>query len=568
MLETDYKLYQINTTGNFSYVLGGLTRYIELFFKKLFPNNYFKYTYISMMSSMEAMKNKDLYKAGYPHLAIKPEFTFEETSMGKLPYLFRVGEWISKNSKNYPLLLTNSEEDIYLSMVPDRIKVKYEFKIRTGTRMSLYNLTSYITHSIRINAPFFLNSVKLEAIIPNTILKGISDYKNLNLKNSIDLIEFETYLKKYSDYPIVKKIDSGTGNTVYTHQFITNLLVKFTEYPSVEFTEKGLSKDEESITTINADVELWTTLNYILKTKWDVLEDDTILDVDSLILDSPDLFYVYTTDSEIKKTKDDKSLIIKQDFISGVNMEIDELDIKPVFETYEIDKEIARVINNEISINSADTVTGWVTENCNLSVNTINKREGSSSLCLTKTITNEDVASITKSFTAMSLPEGGEIGFWLYLNEDVIYNRIKDIKVEFGTNDANCIYWTTDKTDLKFGWQYIKLMSSEGTTEGDYDSDVITFFKIIINTNLKTDIWIEDRFLIDDIKILHTFKYDDVFAIDLVGNNKLISKKLYDFNWKTFKLTLIKPLYNMEYSFLLYGKLDILKYLTNTPSSF
>ena len=25
-------------------------------------------------------------------------------------------------------------------------------------------------------------------------MKGISDYKNLNLKNSIDLIEFETYL--------------------------------------------------------------------------------------------------------------------------------------------------------------------------------------------------------------------------------------------------------------------------------------------------------------------------------------------------------------------------------------
>lgn len=337
------------TTTSLSSVIGNVTMMMMKHIESKFPKDYFKSSYVSTtLGSIQQYNKSGVYKSQLPKLFMKPEYDLNDnTFFDLIPRWHRANEFLFKNlPRYYKPLLINDEDKFYLYIVPDRLKLNFEVKVRVSSIMQQINFMNYLKHSFNLNGYFFINDVPLEAEVPKTFIQVMAEAKGLDLNKyslgDIEVMNFNEYLKTFSYGHIVPKKNLADGNLMYSSKYSSNILVKV-ETPSANVDRKGMVDGDPEI-TFNVSSELWIPCNYIFETietpSPEIIDDTDVMDRDHIILN-------YTVKTTPDKTIGDKTLLSWQGFITDANVDVDRLEISDVIED-NIKKIISYNIDNGI----------------------------------------------------------------------------------------------------------------------------------------------------------------------------------------------------------------------------
>ena len=165
-------------------------------------------------------------------------------------------------------------------------------------------------------------------------------------------------------------------------------------------------------------------------------------------------------------------IIVKQDLIAGVNTiklttigfkgaNIDQLKIYPV---------------NKF-LDDCDATTNWRSTAANIIFsNTSNKKQGSASVFMTGTGTDEFTKVFTKPFISDQTIANGALSFWYYISNA---SKAENSTVELGSGssaDRNELSWQLN--DLQNGWNKIVLNTIDANKTGSINMDAINWFRV------------------------------------------------------------------------------------------
>ena len=315
----------------FSAIVGNVTGIIKWYVVNNFPNNYFKDINIDTALTRKK-RTDDIMLNQLPRLDMFVEFDPSDYGiMGKDSRWRKGSNFILKNQKNlnYQNVFYNDQDHYYLYTIPNRTKVTFNFQIRVKSRMRAYDVAKYITQSQNPEQYFYLNSMPIEGIIPNSFIQAMIDDRNIDISDNTEFNEFNDYLKQHSQGYIMRKKNLSTGNYIYTHRYLANVLCMFEGEPSI--SGEGRDQEQENYNVeFSLSTELWTPGDYIFEGK-EIPDYDALEEMD-LLQDNDYSFINYTLGYMPKKSKDDKTLIFYQGYVTGDDELIDIVDLSPLFD--------------------------------------------------------------------------------------------------------------------------------------------------------------------------------------------------------------------------------------------
>jgi len=333
--EQENKLVNLCTASTtISDIIGGVTSYMSRYFINKFPENFFKKLYIS-----DSINSKNLYRELFPiqykpYIYIQPQFELGNLILGTLPVWSTISFITFKDrSKSYKKIFVDSEKGIYIYYIPNRIRVNYTVGIKLQTQMQAWNMLSYIDQRFESTGYHFINKVNLQAEIPKSFIINICKLNNLNYNDDGDRIKLKDYLNEHSLGGIEEIINLSTGNPSFVFNYRPNILVNYPDLPSHEKNMKNLIINHSQVNYAFGS-EFWFPASFILEIgQYDPTIENMVTDYNEEIRDLNKFKYNIVIDKEYLPSKiDDKELIKKKKFITDVNVNVDKLDLKYVFE--------------------------------------------------------------------------------------------------------------------------------------------------------------------------------------------------------------------------------------------
>lgn len=315
----------------FSSIVGNITGIIKWYVMNNFPNDYFKD--INIDTALTRKKwTEDIMLKQMPRLDIGVEYSPSDYGIMGKPSRWRKGSnFILKEQKNmnYQNVFYNDQDHYYLYTIPNRTKVTFNFQIRVKSRMRAYDVTNYIMQGHNPEQYFYLNSMPIEGTVPNSFIQAMMVDKGVDVNNNTEFNNFNEYLKQHSQGYIMRKKNMSTGNYVYTHRYLANVLCMFEGEPSIN--GEGADQEQEAYNVeFSLSTELWTPGDYIFEGK-EIPDYDTLEEMD--IFEENDYAFInYTLGYMPKQSKDDKTLIFYQGYVTGDDELIDTVDLSPLFD--------------------------------------------------------------------------------------------------------------------------------------------------------------------------------------------------------------------------------------------
>lgn len=320
-----------SSTTSLSSIIGSVTAYMIEFFKSKFPEEFFKDVYVSTTMAANAIKQDYFSVHKRPYLFVQPQYDLSPGIIQQMPRFFEDTSWIYlKNLRqNYNLIFEDSEVGIRVFNAFQRTKITYKFGIRVNSEIQGWNTISYINQNFENNGFYYINRVFIDNQLPPFITENIARRLGFDLTNPIDSEKMQQYMLKYSFNGIEEKTDLSTGNNRYMYRYPVNILVN---YPDVSNSNKNMRNNitQNSIVEFNIIAELWTPSMFIM-------EMDNIERFKNIPLINPKeyddgkyRFSLIMNEDYIPYNKDHMNMIVKRNFLPEVNVEYDELDLKPV----------------------------------------------------------------------------------------------------------------------------------------------------------------------------------------------------------------------------------------------
>jgi len=320
-----------NVSNSICSLLSSMTSFAKNLIMDFFPEGYFKDVYIStaLASSEQAGVNDDeIPIKKYPQLSIVPSFSadYDEVVGGPFP-TWRRGIFQTFNHYSsrygYKKIFYNDEDNLIISAIPNRVKFSFDYKIKVETYLQKIEVVYMLRQKFHNNDRMFWNNQLLKAQIPNTLIKALSNCKDLEIKNPNDRELFLKYLKDHSEGHIEPVIYTGSGNHTFVHTYAANILVSVESPPSTD--EKNVNKNNMAINEDTVDMtlnmELWIPSNYMFECnslppgKYEPTFDESKV-------------YVYgSTVLRPNNTMGDKTLIKWQELITEVNTPLDSISM-------------------------------------------------------------------------------------------------------------------------------------------------------------------------------------------------------------------------------------------------
>ena len=314
----------------FSAIVGNITGVMKWYIMNSFPNNYFKD--INIDTALTRKKwTEDIMLNQLPRLDMSVEYDPSNYGiMGKDSRWRKGSNFILNNQKsmNYQTVFYNDQDHYYLYTIPNRTTVNFTFQIRVKSRMRAYDVAKYISQIKNPEQYFYLNSMPIEGIVPNSFIQSMLVDKGVNIENNTEFNDFNDYLKQHSEGYIMRKKNLSTGNYIYTHRYLANFLCMIDGEPSI--TAEGSDQEQEMYSVeFTMSTELWTPGDYIFEGK--EIPDPADFPEDGVFQENDYSFINYTLGYIPKQSKDDKTLIFYQGYVTGDDELIDTVDLSTLF---------------------------------------------------------------------------------------------------------------------------------------------------------------------------------------------------------------------------------------------
>jgi hypothetical protein len=321
-----------SSSSSISSIIGSVASCITEFFKSKFPNGFFKDTYISSTMAASAIKKDYGTVKKRPYLFIQPQFDLNEGIMQQVPMLINDMSYayLKDFRRNYHMIFEDDETGIRIFNNYQRTKIDFRIGIRVNSEMQGWNTISYISQNFQNGGYFYLNRISLYNMIPEYIIQNIAKRKGWNLNEPLDKEEMNQYMLKHSFNSIDCVRDPSSGNDRYMGINMVNILLN---YPDMSNQNRQMRNNvvQNSQIEFNIVAELWTPAVFIL-------EMDNIERFKNIPLVNP---YEYHDDGKyrfslvinedyIPYSKFGRNMIMRRNFLPEVNVEYDEIDLKPV----------------------------------------------------------------------------------------------------------------------------------------------------------------------------------------------------------------------------------------------
>jgi len=335
-----------SVTNSACSTMSHVSAFAREFIEQFFPEDFFQSFYIttsSISNEQSQFEDDNNIVKQLPQLSINPVYLpdYDDVFGGPFPMWRRnmYQRFSSKDRYGYKHIFLNDEDNISISVIPQRIKFQYEYKIKCDSYLHKIDIVHQLRQKLNSNDIFYWNNVVLESQIPNTIIQSIAEIKKFDLTEETDKNCFLNYLKQFSGSRIESKIYTGTGNLTFTHLYSANILIKVESPPNVD----GNTKERETwgegdpIIDFSLTMELWIPNNYKLECnsvpskKYYSTPNESKITVEHVFKLKP------------PSTKGERSLITWTKFITDVNTKIDKIDISTI-----LNKELIRIIDESI----------------------------------------------------------------------------------------------------------------------------------------------------------------------------------------------------------------------------
>lgn len=321
-----------SSSNSISSIIGSVTAYITEYFKSKFPDSFFKDTYISSTMAASAIKKDygDVKKR--PYLFVQPQFDLSPGIMNELPLLFTDTSWVFLKNlrKNYNLVFEDNDTGVRVFNGFKRTKISYRLGIKVNSEIQGWNTISYIDQNFQTNGWFYLNNVYLNNQVPQFIIENMVKRLGLDLNEPLDREQFQQYLLKYSFNGIEEVKDMSTGNNRYVYKYPVNILIN---YPDMSNQNKTMRNNviQNSQIEFTITAELWTPSMFILELdSMERFKNLPPINPKKYEEDGKYRFSLIMNQDYIPYSKYGRNLLMKRNFIPEVNVEYDEIDLKPV----------------------------------------------------------------------------------------------------------------------------------------------------------------------------------------------------------------------------------------------
>jgi hypothetical protein len=335
------KIISCKVSTSISSLISNITGYARYFLSSKFPPDFFKKVYISESLAELQMEDSNIVRFSKPTLIITPQYTGETGFMELLPRWHTTHQFTFKNPrKKYNGVLYDSENDIYIYSIPDRIKLNFDVRIKLASPMQAYNVLHYIKQSFEIGGYFYLNQVRLQTELPKMYTRYIANRLGYDLNTADGREKLDEYLLQHSYNGIMEKINLSSGNSQYAYNYKSNILVNFPDLPTYEKNNSGMVVDNTTV-SFSFSFELWSHSNYVMEIK--EIKPDLEFPID--LGEGETMKYdFYIPDTHfIKQQVDNMHMIINKPFLPDINEEVDILDFKPI-----INSELKEVIDESL----------------------------------------------------------------------------------------------------------------------------------------------------------------------------------------------------------------------------
>jgi len=331
MINMEKKILKIKPYESLSLTIGGLTSFAHRYYSTRFPKNYFKKSYISDSLNSLNYRKKVFQSMEMPYLAIQPQFELGGTFMGDLPMWTNTNYVFPKNNKNFANILHDEERGIKVYVIPNRIKVNFSTAIKVQTQLEAINLLQYISSEVDPGGFYYMNGIQFQTEFPKSIIKVLFNVLNLDESNPADVTYVKNYLKKFSPNTIEETVNLQTGNKSYMYNYFANILFSFQDEPTYEKITKGKLIDA-AVVKENFSCEVWAPSMYVVElTKYDYTV--TQPSVDLIGVDSSTFKFNLAIETDfVPTTLNERTLLVRGNYITDMNVEIDELDMKPILD--------------------------------------------------------------------------------------------------------------------------------------------------------------------------------------------------------------------------------------------
>lgn len=337
-----------NVSNTVSSLMSSVTAVARDFILKMFPDEYFREIYITTTQTSSEMTDTDTDEIKikrYPLLSISPGYIADsnEAIMNPFP-LWRRGQFQRFRFRNdhygYKHIFYNDQDEIYIDAIPYRIKFSFEYKFKVESHMEKIDLTHILRQKFNQGERFFLNNQYFEAEIPNTIIKAIASIKNYDLKDPDEINEFYDYLQTFSNGNIHSKILHSTGNKMFSHIYMSNILVNVENPPSSDgrLRQRVNMSDAEGEVDMELSMELWIPGNYMFFCKkLPVGNYKPEMNENKIIVDKAVSFVP-------KLTRGNRNRLRWEKFVTEANVKVDKISFREL-----ISKDILPFIDDRIN---------------------------------------------------------------------------------------------------------------------------------------------------------------------------------------------------------------------------
>jgi hypothetical protein len=340
----DKKVVSSRISTSISSLIGNVTGYARYFLASKFPPDYFKKTYITDSLSEIHMEETDVQKFPFPTLIITPRYNGELNGTD-----WRMNQQIVyKGKKGYNIngVLHDSDNNIRIYSIPDRIRLSFDVRIVLASQMQAYNMIHYLKQVFEFGGYNYLNDIRLHTELPKLYVMHIADKLRLDVNSPDGREALDEYFLNNSYNSIIEKINLSSGNSQYSYGYNANILANFTDEPSYEKNSSGLVVNN-TVVAFSFNFDFWSHSYYTMEVLDDEIDTTKLLELDNGSTAMKYDFYVPT--HFIKEQLDNMHLIVYKPFLPDVNTEIDVLEFKPIINS-ELQGVISEAIENKLDI--------------------------------------------------------------------------------------------------------------------------------------------------------------------------------------------------------------------------
>ena len=248
--------------GDIAHTCGNVSAIVFNDFKRHFPKDYFKYEFVNTKLAFRQFTNIKRvvdFKRQKPLVAMQPKLIVDNSEfnidMWHRLYGTSLYDIIHDNNNNAVKFFRDEAHDAIIDFFVERMRMSFNFTIMVSTEYQQYNVMAHMKSSFRIDHPYYLEEMQLETLIPDGIIKQLSEDSGIPIiDETLGVKPFLDYINEISNIPVIYGLQGATGKYRFFMVVTTNIWMNYNNFNISDGEKDGQISDHFPL-EIQLDVE-------------------------------------------------------------------------------------------------------------------------------------------------------------------------------------------------------------------------------------------------------------------------------------------------------------------------